>query len=164
MSLQFPSHDRGAVYLINYLVTNMREIKKIFIHCSYTKADQDIGTDEIRQMHIARNWSDIGYHYVGRRSGVIETGRDLDGDGDIDEEIGAHVRGHNHDSLAYCLVGGKSDEGRPLFNFTGMQMKALRRWMDGMRARYPGVEFYGHRDFDSEKECPCFDVRAWYYG
>lgn len=142
----------------------MRKIKKAFIHCSYTKADQDIGVDEIRKMHLDRGWSDVGYAYIGRRCGLIETGRDLDGDGDVDEEIGAHVRGHNHDSIGYCLIGGMDDNGQPVFNFTGSQMKSLYKWMQMMEKRYPGIEFYGHRDYNPHKACPCFDVRAWYYG
>lgn len=140
----------------------MREIKRIIIHAADTYASMDIGADEIRQWHTdpkpkGRGWSDIGYHYVIRRSGLIETGRDLDGDGDIDEEIGAHAYGHNQNTLGICLVGGKPD-----FNFTFAQIIALLDLINTLARRYSITQdnIIGHRDVDSGKTCPTFDVQA----
>ena len=79
--------------------------KYIVIHCAATKPSMDIGAAEIRKWHTdpPRNWDDIGYHYVVRRSGTIEkpmleVGRYL-------EIPGAHVANHNHESIGICLVG-----------------------------------------------------------
>ena len=73
--------------------------KYIVIHCAATKPSMDIGAAEIRKWHTdpPRNWDDIGYHYVVRRSGTIEkpmleVGRYL-------EIPGAHVANHNHESI-----------------------------------------------------------------
>lgn len=69
----------------------MRNITFGFIHCAATPPGMDIGADELRRWHVEGNgWSDIGYHYVIRRNGAVEFGRDRDNDGDIWEEIGAH--------------------------------------------------------------------------
>lgn len=138
-----------------------REIKYIIIHCSATTADQDIGAAEIRASHLKNGWSDIGYHYVGRRSGKIEYGRDLDKDGDIDEETGAHAFGWNANSIGYCLVGGADSKGHGEANFTSAQMIALAAWLTAKREEYPGVIVIGHRDTGAKKDCPSFDVATW---
>ena len=135
------------------------KIKKVIIHAADTPADMDIGTAEIRRWHVEGNgWSDIGYHYVIRRDGVTETGRDLDGDGDIEEEVGAHVYGHNRGTLGVCMVGGM-----PGCNFTSAQWAALAFLVRDILERHGlGVgDVYGHRDFDNGKTCPTFDARAW---
>ena len=39
------------------------ETNFIVLHCSATKADQQITTAEIRRWHVVeRGWADIGYH------------------------------------------------------------------------------------------------------
>ena len=83
----------------------MRPLNRIIIHCSDTTASQDIKASDIRQWHIERGWSDIGYHFVIRRDGLIDLGRDI-------STKGAHAKGHNHDSIVVCLVGGQGG-----FNF-----------------------------------------------
>jgi N-acetylmuramoyl-L-alanine amidase len=127
----------------------MRDIKKIIIHCADTYAEMDIGVAEIRRWHIDRGWADIGYHFVIRRNGDIEKGRD-------EETPGAHVKGHNHDSIGVCLVGGK-----PFCNFTRAQWHALESLVMELKGRYPLAAVSGHRDHDPSKTCPTFDVRAW---
>lgn len=72
----------------------MRIIDTIIVHCSATKPSMDIGVEAIRQWHMNKGWSDIGYHYVIRRNGVVELGRDLDKDGDVDTGNTAFTRHH----------------------------------------------------------------------
>lgn len=139
-------------------------IKKIFIHCSATPPSRDIGAAEIRAWHIARGWADNGYHYVIRRNGITEPGRDLDGDGDVEDETGAHVYGHNRGTLGICLIGGTDAAGRPDCNFTRQQWAAAERLVAGILQRHPGAEVLGHRDTDAGKACPTFDAAAWWYG
>ena len=134
-------------------------VTKVIIHAADTPAGMDIGAAEIRRWHVdERGWSDIGYHYVIRRSGLVETGRDLDKDGDIEEEVGAHVRGHNTGSIGVCLVGGK-----PSCNFTQAQWRALSFLVTDIckRHKLTAADVYGQRDFDSGKTCPTFDTKAW---
>jgi hypothetical protein len=136
----------------------------IFVHCSATKPNLDIGACEIREWHLRRGWKDIGYNYVIRRNGTVEGGRDLDQDGDFMEETGAHVRGLNSVSLGVCLVGGVDWVGRPDFNYTKEQMKSLEALIGQLKAEFPQAEVLGHRDKDRYKACPCFDVSSWWNG
>lgn len=138
----------------------MRTIRRIFVHCADTPPSMDIGAAEIRRWHIEeRKWRDIGYHAVIRRDGTVEAGRDLDGDGDVDEEIGAHAAGHNADSLAVCMVGGRGRDGKAECNFTLAQWRALDSVLAGWLEKYPGATVLGHNDVESGKQCPGFAAR-----
>lgn len=131
----------------------MRQIKKIVVHCADTPASMNIGADEIRVWHVDGNgWKDIGYHYVIRRDGTLENGRP-------ESDTGAHVAGHNADSIGICLVGGK-----PGANFTRQQWATLEKLVNGLTVKYPHAMVMGHRDLDPGKRCPTFDARAWWYG
>lgn len=139
----------------------MREINSIIVHCSDTYEYMDIGAEEIRKWHVEDNgWDDVGYHYVIKRDGTLEDGRDLDNDGNIDEEIGAHAYGFNSDSLGVCLIGGKGrkDDG-PEANFTMAQYYTLVQLINRLRAKYNNPKLMGHRDV-SGKACPSFNVQA----
>lgn len=128
----------------------MRTINKIIIHCADTPASMDIGAIEIRSWHVdANGWSDIGYHYVIRRNGVVELGRDI-------RVAGAHTYKHNHDSIGICMVGGKDG-----CNFTRHQWATLERLVNELKAKFPAASVKGHRDYDSGKLCPSFDAVAW---
>lgn len=133
-----------------------RTTRRIVVHCAATNPTQDIGATEIRRWHVEDNgWSDIGYHQVIRRNGVIELGRPL-------HLTGSHARGYNHDSVALCLVGGVDMDGNPEDNFTDEQWHALDVTLDYWGLIYPGAEICGHRDLPGvTKACPSFDVRGY---
>lgn len=124
------------------------------VHCSATKPSMDIGKKEIDTWHRQRGWLMIGYHYVIRRNGEVEVGREL-------EAIGAHVQDHNHDSLGICLVGGINDSGDPEQNFTEEQYNALATLLYQLKVVYPDAQVKGHRNF-AAKACPSFDVEEWW--
>ena len=131
-----------------------QETKEIIVHCAATRPDQDIDAKEIDRWHRQRGWSGIGYHFVIKRDGTIETGRDI-------EATGAHARGHNWSSVGICMVGGLSPMSKPFASFTDIQYVMLRLLVDGLKARYPSAILLGHNDVSS-KDCPCFDVGEWY--
>lgn len=137
----------------------MRQIDKIIIHCSFTPPSMDIGAAKIRDWHMnEREWSDIGYHYVITRGGLVESGRPL-------LRSGAHTYGHNENSIGICLVGGMSEKSRkPEFNFTREQMHALRERVQNLLNSHPFATVHGHNEFDSGKECPCFNVQEYFRG
>ena len=115
----------------------------------------DIGVDEIRRWHTdpppkGNGWRDIGYHYVIRRNGTLERGRD-------ELVAGAHVANHNADSIGICLVGGR--EGP---DYTQEQWACLASLVRDLAGRYAGAEVKGHADFDGRKQCPQFDVKDWW--
>lgn len=136
----------------------MRDIRHIIIHCADTPPQMDIGVAEIREWHLARKFTDVGYHYVIRRSGEVEKGRQED-------QIGAHVQGHNHDSIGICLVGGmNTSKTGPDCNFTQHQWSALKALVAGLTVAYPQAKVSGHRDHTVAKTCPNFDAISWWYG
>jgi N-acetylmuramoyl-L-alanine amidase len=130
----------------------------IAIHCSATRPSMDIGVKDITKWHKAppRNWSTIGYHYVIRRDGKLETGR-------AENLVGAHVEGFNANSLGICLVGGVNDDTLgPENNFTPEQFATLKTLLPFLKSKYPKAKIQGHRDFPNvKKACPSFDVGAW---
>ena len=127
----------------------------IVVHCAATRPSMDIGAREIRQWHKRDNgWLDIGYHFVIRRDGTIEEGRKVD-------QVGAHVKDYNSISLGICLVGGVDDELKPQYNFTKEQEVSLKAKLQELKKKYPVAAIKGHRDFDSGKACPSFDVAKW---
>lgn len=136
----------------------MREINKIIVHCSATKPSMNIGVNEIRQWHLEKGWSDIGYHWVITRDGITEEGRP-------EEKSGAHAKGHNSDSIGICLVGGINETGKPDANFNVAQYLKLESLVDSIKRIYGDIEVLGHRDLPGvTKACPCFDVKELLYG
>lgn len=130
----------------------------LVVHCSATRPSQDIGVMEIRKWHRARGWFDIGYHYVIRRNGDVETGRDLD-------RPGAHARGFNERSLGICMVGGVTEDSINIAedNFTPEQYESLYILINQLLTLSPTAEVLGHRDLPNVyKACPSFDVRDWW--
>ena len=57
------------------------DIDSIIIHCSATRAGQDLRAKDIDRMHRARGFNQIGYNYVIDLDGMIEEGRPLTVDG-----------------------------------------------------------------------------------
>jgi N-acetyl-anhydromuramyl-L-alanine amidase AmpD len=117
----------------------------------------DWGRKEIYNVHVAENgWTDIGYHFIIKRDGVMEQGRPI-------EMVGAHTKGWNAKSVGICLIGGMSEDGGSEFNFTDEQMRTLSVIVYSLRKAY-SVEWEninGHNEF-SDKDCPCFNVKSWF--
>jgi N-acetylmuramoyl-L-alanine amidase len=129
----------------------------IAVHCSATPPTMDIGAAEIRRWHKAKGWMDIGYHFVIRRDGALEIGRD-------EAVHGAHVEGFNHNSVGICLIGGTDSAEKPEANFTAHQMAALFHLVARLQVKYPTAVLQGHRDFPNvKKDCPSFDVKQWWH-
>lgn len=137
-----------------------RIIKEVIVHCSATPPDMDVDATTIRQWHTdpppkGNGWRDIGYHYVIKRDGTVEHGRPLD-------IQGAHCRGHNSHSVGICLVGGIDKDGSSEFNFTRDQAISLRGVIDRLQRELGQLKVVGHRDYDTHKDCPCFNASRWW--
>lgn len=129
----------------------------LVIHCSATTEKMNIGAAEINNWHQQRGFVCIGYHYVIRRDGTIEIGRD-------ENVVGAHVRGHNWESIGICMIGGvdADDLSKAEANYTDEQWAELEKLLRALRREYPSAVIQGHRDFpDVLKACPSFDVKSW---
>ncbi|WP_373047172.1 N-acetylmuramoyl-L-alanine amidase [Vulgatibacter sp.] len=125
---------------------------------------------DINRWHLERGFQAIGYHYVigsaypsaasfrlkqpvPDHDGALLLGRDLDGDRDVDEEIGAHCPGYNSNSLGVCLIG----EGG---NYSEKQLATLYAFL-ASKVRQHGIpveRIRGHCETDNGrrqgKKCP----------
>lgn len=131
--------------------------------------------ESVRAFHTAppplgRGWLDIGYAYlitnpfptfeswkqkrpVPEHDGQLHLGRDLDHDGDVDEEIGAHARGWNSKSIGIAMVG---EHGM----LTGLQLKTALSLCRDLSFRYqvPHANVFGHYETGANKTCPDLDM------
>lgn len=131
----------------------MRKITEIIVHCSATRAGQEVSKKEIDRWHRARGFACIGYHWLVHLDGRVEAGRS-------EWRVGAHCRGHNARSVGVCYIGGVLADGHtPADTRTPAQKKALRSLVALLQHRYPGATVHGHCEF-AAKACPCFDVQA----
>ena len=130
----------------------MRAIHKIIIHCTATREGDDISVDTIRRWHLARGWSDVGYHYIIDIKGNINAGRPI-------ELIGAHTKGQNKYSIGIAYVGGVEADGvTPKDTRTKAQKDSIIRLVKKLKGCYPDVSIHGHNEF-SNKACPSYNVQ-----
>lgn len=95
-----------------------------------------------------RGWDDIGYHFVIRRDGSVEVGRNIN-------VTGAHCYGKNTGTIGICMVG-RGD------NYTEAQYDSLRALALMGIHKNPEMKFHGHYEFDDDKpDCPGFKVPEW---
>jgi N-acetylmuramoyl-L-alanine amidase len=127
----------------------------IVVHCSASAPSVNADAAMIDRWHRQQGWQCIGYHFVIKRDGTVEEGREVD-------KIGAHVADWNTVSVGICLSGGVDAAQKPEDNFTLAQFAALEKLLKELKIKYPSAVIQGHRDFPKvAKACPSFDVRAW---
>lgn len=128
----------------------------IVVHCSASPPNPKTTWRDIDRWHRQRGFLMIGYHYVIRTDGEVETTpRHID-------SIGAHAAGHNTRSVGICMVGGVDKDMQPADNFAPVQKASLSCLLAELLQAYPGANIVGHRDLPGvKKACPSFDVRAW---
>ncbi len=135
----------------------MRSITLIVIHCSAVKPDQLSSVAQIDSWHRDRGFKfGVGYHYVVRRDGSIETGRP-------EWMVGAHCLNHNKYSIGVCYEGGLDARGQPADTRTAAQKATLRQLLTDLHRRYPRAVIVGHHDLNPQKECPCIKNVAQEY-
>ena len=147
-----------------------RKITEIIIHCSATPDGKDYTVDDIRRWHKQRGYSDVGYHYIVYRNGILAQGRDVN-------IIGAHASGHNAHSIGICYIGGMNAENtQPEDTRTLRQKARLLSLLVDLRKLYPNARIVGHRDLSEDKNgdgiiepsewmkaCPSFDAKSEYH-
>lgn len=135
----------------------MRAITHIVVHCTATPEGRWHTVADIRAWHKAKGWSDIGYHWVVLLDGSVEQGRP-------ESIAGAHVSGHNANSIGVVYVGGvDKDKLKPKDTRTPAQKKTLLSLLKRLKAQWPDAEILGHRDFKGvTKACPSFDAKKEY--
>lgn len=148
-------------------------IDAIVIHCSATRAGQDVRAADIDKWHKERGFTCIGYNFVIDLDGTVEVGRPLNRDGAHCNTAGLSGVAYNKHSIGICYVGGLDGDGNPADTRTPEQKQALADLVYCLINEYPIVEVIGHRDASPDKnkdgkitpnewlkQCPCFDVRA----
>lgn len=132
---------------MSILHRKITDITIIVVHCSDSDNPAHDDISVIREWHMERGWEDVGYHYLIQKSGKIQIGRSL-------YTVGAHVNGHNFESIGICLSGKK--------DFTEEQFKTAARIIDSLYTGIPNLKpKYGvlpHRFLDSKKTCPNFEM------
>jgi len=123
-----------------------REIDRVFIHCSASDNPAHDDIDVIKEWHLARHWSDVGYHYFITKDGTLEIGRDI-------EQTPAAQKGHNKGTIAICVSGLKEEL------FTVAQFLTLRNLCYDIDDEYVHVTFHEHNEVNSNKTCPVFNLR-----
>lgn len=141
---------------LNVYKVSKRAIKEIIIHCSATPEGKDYTVADIKKWHLARGFSDVGYHYVIYKDGSVHTGRSID-------ISGAHCTGHNSYSIGICYIGGCATNGSTSKDTrTEAQKKALVTLVKEMLNTYHLTidKVYGHYQF-APKDCPSFKIEPF---
>ena len=126
----------------------------IEIHCTQTPADMDFGVEKVTSWHKSRGFDTIGYHYLIKRDGTLQVGRDED-------VVGAHAVAVNGTSVGVALVGGGTVDMGWENNFTPVQFETLKSIIIKLKDKYNIEKIIGHYQVDGKKECPSFDVPGW---
>jgi hypothetical protein len=129
-------------------------------HCSASDVPEQCSFQAIWKLHTSpknrgfdwgeyktagKGFSDIGYHAVIEKSGVVVMGRSF-------LLMGAHALGFNDKSIGVCMVGNK--------DFTVEQFISARLLTATIVRMYPTIKrpnIIGHYNV-SDKTCPNFDV------
>lgn len=121
-----------------------RRIEKVFLHCSDSDVAKHDNIETIKEWHLKRGFTDIGYHYVILKDGSICIGRDI-------EKIPASQKGYNTNTIAICLTGSKK--------FSKKQFESLKQLCEAIKQEYNDkITFHGHCEV-SNKSCPVFDYK-----
>ena len=130
-----------------------RKINEIIIHCTATPEGREVSLQELYNWHRARDFVDIGYHFVVHIDGTIESARPL-------FMIGAHCLGHNANSIGISYVGGTKKEypDKPKDTRTEAQRAQIWNLVYYLLRYFPSATIHGHNEY-APKACPCFNVR-----
>lgn len=145
-----------------------RDIREIIIHCTATREGVNYTVNDIRRMHLAGGFSDIGYHYLIYIDGSIHNGRNVN-------ISGAHCVNHNAHSIGISYVGGLDSSGKAKDTRNAKQKESLLKLIKSLKSLYPKAKVIGHREVSPDlngngliepsewiKECPCFDASIEY--
>lgn len=136
-----------------------RKIDEIILHCTATPEGEEFSNAQIKQSHLARGFSDIGYHFIIGLKGEVRPGRPV-------AIAGAHCKGHNTRSIGISIVGGCPPRTTPGWRDkskdtrTPAQEAALVKLVKEQLKQYPGATVHGHNEF-ANKACPSFNVKTW---
>jgi len=127
-----------------------RPVDRVFLHCTASSYDHHDDIEVVRQWHLGRGWSDVGYHFMIHKDGSISAGRDL-------EKTPAAQKGHNKGTIAIAMHGGQDAKD----DFSTKQIIALRDFCEDIRNAYGGaITFHGHSEVVI-RDCPVYDYKTY---
>ena len=130
----------------------------IVIHSTKTKSSENLSAKDITLKHRKEGFFHNAFHFIIKRDGTVEDGRDIEMSGAILPINQPLIT--NQNSIAIALVGGLSQDGVNLdTNFTYEQYASLRELVKRLKKKY-NVEVVGCRNAINSKSCMSFDVQA----
>lgn len=124
-----------------------RTVHTIFLHCSASDNPAHDDRSVMKKWHLARGFSDIGYHFFINKNGNIQEGRSI-------ESTPAAQQGHNTGSIAISCHGLKIE------NFTREQLESVKALCEAIVGGYDKkIRIRGHCEVSS-KSCPVFDYKT----
>ena len=137
------------------MLTTMRKIDLIVIHCSASRCNRSYSVKALIRDHADR-FGFTGYHYYITRDGHTYQTRH-------EQLVGAHAAGYNSHSLGVCYEGGLDAKGVEADTRTQAQKQSLLTLLKRLKAVRPEARIVGHRDLPGvHKKCPCFEAEAEY--
>lgn len=94
----------------------MRQIKRIFVHCTAGSQRQTI--DDLKAEFHRKGWSNPGYHYVIDTNGGVHQLLAI-------EHVSNGVQGYNSTAINVAYIGGIDADGKPIDNRTPAQKTLL---------------------------------------
>jgi len=164
--INFGSHITSNEQLYALLISSSRDISELIVHHADTYENMDTNVEDIDSWHKnppkgQQPFDQIGYHFIIRRDGRIQVGRNVN-------TPGAHARGRNEKSIGIAFIGGRrghsNEKGliRSADTFTDAQWKTFDKFIGVFLHAYPNSNLLGHRDVDPERRTdPEFDVKDY---
>jgi N-acetyl-anhydromuramyl-L-alanine amidase AmpD len=126
-------------------------ITHIIIHCSDSDLPAHDDVDIIKEWHLARGFTDVGYHIFVKKDGTIQLGRPL-------SQMGAHCITMNMVSIGICFSGRE--------RFTDDQFLSAYSLVETLMNNYkiPKSKVLPHNHFNKNKTCPNFSLdKIWQF-
>lgn len=133
----------------------VRDVNELIIHI--TASNDNATVEDIRKGHKDRGFTDIGYHYLVDRAGVVHPGRPED-------TVGAHCAGMNAHTLgiAYIARGNDKKSNEPYGTYMTEPQRLSLEKLVAQKLKERKLDEYdvsGHNDHNKGKACPCFRVK-----
>lgn len=148
----------------------MGKIKRIVIHCTATRAGEEVTKEALHKLFFDTNgWKHWGYHILVHLNGSIEELQPLpqpqeDGGYITDATLANGAKGYNWDSVHIAYVGGLDRASRkPADTRTEAQKQVLWKIVAKLKVDYKVNDVVGHYQLPGvKKDCPCFDAKYTY--
>lgn len=144
----------------------MDKPKYLVAHCTGGSPKQT--RKSIEDYWKSKGWKYPGYHYLIEPDGtehILE----------VESKSTNGVKGHNHESIHVCYIGGIDAKGKFTDTRTPEQKARMAARFRALKAAYPNAKIVGHRDLSPDtnkngkiehweyiKACPCFDAITEY--